>query len=87
MAKDKKRLVSVDKLHKKSIRKLALPQSSPNLIFTASKDKSIQLYDVKHESSVMHLIDAHDSPLNCLATIDHWLIASADDDGTVKVLF
>ncbi len=27
------------------------------------------------------------SPINCLATIDNWLISTADDEGVVKVIF
>ena len=60
MSKKKQRLVSAHKLHKKSIRKLAYPVNNSDLIFTASKDKSIKLTDLKHETSILTLEDAHE---------------------------
>ena len=57
--KKKERLVSAHKLHKKSIRKLAYPQNNSNMIFSASKDKSIKLTDLKHESNILTLEEAH----------------------------
>lgn len=57
--KKKQRLVSAHKLHKKSIRKLAYPTNNSDLIFSASKDKSIKLTDLKHEANILTLEDAH----------------------------
>ncbi len=59
LSKTKQRLVSARKLHKKSIRKIAHPVNNSDLIFTASKDKSIQLNDLKHESNVLTIEKAH----------------------------
>ena len=56
-----------------------------NLIFTVSKDKSLKLTDLKHEQNVLSMDKAHDNPINCLTVVDHWLIATADDDGWVKI--
>lgn len=82
---DKKRLLSAHKLHKKSIRKISYPENDKNLIFTASKDKSIKLTDLKKEENVLNIEKAHEKPINCLITVDNWLISSADDSGCVKV--
>lgn len=41
---------------------------------------------LKNKSSSPKLIYNQSSPINCLVTIDNWLIASADDDGAVKVI-
>ena len=59
MNKTQKRLVSAKKLHKKSIRKIAHPVNNSDLIFTASKDKSIQLNDIKHEANILTIEKAH----------------------------
>ncbi|RNA43412.1 WD repeat-containing 55-like [Brachionus plicatilis] len=85
VSKTKKRLVSAQKIHKKSIRKISFPVNNSNTVFTASKDKSIKLTDIKQESNILTIENAHESPINCLVTIDNWLIASADDDGAVKI--
>jgi len=60
LSKDKKRLVSVHKLHRKSIRKISTPENNNDLIFTASKDKSVKLTDLKQESTVLTLENAHE---------------------------
>jgi hypothetical protein len=60
LSKDKKRLVSAHKLHKKSIRKISTPENNNDLIFTASKDKSIKLTDLKQESTILTLEQAHE---------------------------
>jgi WD40 repeat protein len=58
-----KNLVSVQKIHSKSIRKISYPLNSSNLIFTASKDQSIKLTDFKQESNVLNLEEAHEYEL------------------------
>jgi WD40 repeat protein len=78
-------LISSHKLHKKSLRKITFPLNDSNLIFTVSKDKSLKLTDLKHEQNILSIETAHDNPINCLTIIDHWLIATADDDGCVKI--
>ena len=60
LSRKEKRLVSVHKLHKKSIRRIAYPLNNTDLIFTASKDKSIKLTDLKHEANVLTLEAAHE---------------------------
>jgi WD40 repeat protein len=64
--KKKQRLVRAHKLHKKSIRKLAHPTNNSDLIFSASKDKSIKLTDLKHESNILTLDEAHSYDINFL---------------------
>jgi WD40 repeat protein len=59
LSKKKKRLVSVQKLHKKSIRKIVFTENNTNLIFSASKDKSIKLTDLKQESNILTIEKAH----------------------------
>jgi WD40 repeat protein len=85
ISKKEKRLLKAQKLHKGSVRKLAYPQNNCDLIFTASKDKSLKLNDLKQESNVLTIENAHESPINCMITIDNWLIATGDDNGCVKV--
>lgn len=85
VSNEKKRLVSFYKLHKKSIRKIAFSHNDSNIVFSASKDKSIKLFDLKHETDVLNLEKAHEKPINTFTVIDHWLVASGDDDGCVKI--
>jgi WD40 repeat protein len=85
VSNERKRLVSVQKLHKKSIRKISFTQDDQNYMFTASKDKTIKLTDLNESKTIMTIENAHKKPINCLTTIDNWLLASADDNGCVKV--
>ncbi len=82
-----KRLVSVHKLHKKSIRKISFTNDNQNYMFTASKDKTIKLTDLTESKNILTIENAHKKPINCLTTIDNWLLASADDNGCVKASF
>ena len=59
-AKEKKRLVHVQKLHKKSIRKMAFAYNEAQHIFTASKDKSIKLTDLTQQTNLLTLEKAHE---------------------------
>lgn len=60
VSKTKKRLICAQKIHKKSIRKISFPANNSNIVFTASKDKSIKLTDIKQESNILTMENAHE---------------------------
>lgn len=70
--------------HKKCCRALSF-SSDGNLLFSASKDKSIKIVDMNTGALSQKIIKAHESPIYCLLPIDEYLIATGDDDGNFKV--
>ncbi len=60
LKEEKERIIGIKKFHKKSIRKIDYSAANSNHIFTASKDKSIKLNDLRHEQTVLHLEKAHE---------------------------
>ena len=60
LSEEKERIIGIKKFHKKSIRKIDYATNNSNHIFTASKDKSIKLSDLRHEQTVLHLEKAHE---------------------------
>ena len=53
-------MIHVQKLHKKSIRKIAFAENESQHMFTASKDKSIKLTDLNKEANLLTLEKAHE---------------------------
>ncbi|EDO47048.1 predicted protein [Nematostella vectensis] len=81
--KDSKMLMELNH-HKKPCRALAFSKDGLHL-FTASKDKSLQAIDM-NSGSIAHAIKkAHSCPVNCLKVISDHLVATGDDEGSVKV--
>ncbi|KAI9209286.1 WD40-repeat-containing domain protein, partial [Polychytrium aggregatum] len=70
--------------HKKSCRALAFSHNGDSL-YTASKDKSLQVLDSSTGKLKLRKADAHDDPLNCLLNLNENLLASGDDGGAVKI--
>lgn len=70
--------------HRKSCRAVKF-SSEGDILFTASKDKSIQVVDMETGSVSSKIAKAHDSPIYTIFPVDQYLLASGDDDGEVKV--
>ncbi|XP_064636952.1 WD repeat-containing protein 55-like isoform X2 [Lineus longissimus] len=70
--------------HKKACRKLKFSTSGERL-YTASKDKSLQIIDLNHGKVFHKFMKAHEAPIYSLLVIDDYQLVSGDDDGTVKV--
>ena len=62
-----------------------------NQIFSHSKKLTRKIHFFFFNSNIIQfgliIVIFKRAPINCLITIDNWLIASADDDGTIKVKF
>ncbi|KAI9140297.1 WD40-repeat-containing domain protein [Paraphysoderma sedebokerense] len=72
------------KHHKKSCRSVAFSHDG-NHLFTASKDKSIQMLDMATYKVVLKKGSAHDNPINKIINMDEKLLATGDEDGVVKI--
>ncbi|KXS18853.1 WD40 repeat-like protein [Gonapodya prolifera JEL478] len=72
------------KQHKKSCRSIGFSHDGTGL-YSASKDKSLLLTDVETGKVLGRKKDAHESPVNILLTLSETMIATGDDDGTVKL--
>lgn len=70
--------------HKKSCRAVKF-SSEGDILFTASKDRSIQVVDLETGAISNKISRAHDSPIYAILPVDEYLLASGDDDGEVKV--
>ncbi|XP_076330623.1 WD repeat-containing protein 55 [Tachypleus tridentatus] len=70
--------------HKKSCRALCFSEDG-TLLFSASKDKSLQVVDMNTGSVTSKMMNAHKSPIYSLLVIDNYLIATGDDDGYFKL--
>jgi WD40 repeat protein len=70
-------------IHSDSVRSLTF--NTMNLLATASKDRSLKLYDVNLEKPLAWKNKAHKYPINKLLTIDESIICTGDDQGCIKV--
>ncbi|XP_048774023.2 WD repeat-containing protein 55-like isoform X2 [Ostrea edulis] len=70
--------------HKKACRALRFSKDGIHL-YTASKDKSIQVVDLNTGSVKQKIKAAHSSPIYCLQVTGENFLASGDDDGHIKL--
>ncbi|XP_074641045.1 WD repeat-containing protein 55-like [Tubulanus polymorphus] len=70
--------------HSKSCRSLRFSDDGEKL-YTASKDKSIQIIDMGNGKTIKKMKKAHDSAIFCMEIIDDFKFATGDDDGNVKL--
>lgn len=71
-------------VHTKACRDIEFSKDG-HILFSTSKDKSIMLSDVNTGKLKQFYENAHDTPLYCLLVMDENLLASGDDNGTVKL--
>ncbi len=72
------------KLHKGNIRTLEF-DSTGRYLYSGGKDKSFKILDVEAESVKFTAAGSHDSPLYKIKPINEFLVATGDEDGTVKL--
>ncbi|KAL6470467.1 hypothetical protein MHYP_G00215860 [Metynnis hypsauchen] len=70
--------------HLKSCRKVAFSSDGEKL-FSVSKDKAVHIMDVEAGKLVTRIPKAHSKPINALRLVDENVIATGDDEGTLKV--
>ncbi|KPP69765.1 WD repeat-containing protein 55-like [Scleropages formosus] len=70
--------------HLKSCREVAFSQDGQKL-FSVSKDKSVHIMDAEVGKLVSRIPKAHSVPLSTMLLIDENLLATGDDNGTLKV--
>ncbi|XP_039264760.1 WD repeat-containing protein 55-like [Styela clava] len=71
------------RLSKKPLRSLTYSKDASG-IFVSSKAGSLRLFDIEVEKCSQVLMK-EESPSYCISVINHNLVASGDDDGTLKV--
>lgn len=70
--------------HQKACRGVQF-HSDGKLLFSISKDKSLQAIDLNVGAVVHKIPKAHDCPIYSLLVIDDYLAATGDDDGNLKI--
>ncbi|XP_060791856.1 WD repeat-containing protein 55 [Neoarius graeffei] len=70
--------------HLKSCRKVAFSSDGQKL-FSVSKDKAVHIMDVEAGKLVKRIPKAHSKPINALLLVDENVIATGDDEGTLKL--
>lgn len=77
-------LLHTHEIHSKAVRDIEFSADGRDL-FSASRDKSIVISDIETGKFKRFWDRAHDDPIYTLSVIDENLIASGDDEGTVKL--
>ncbi|XP_066502467.1 WD repeat-containing protein 55 [Hoplias malabaricus] len=70
--------------HLKSCRKVAFSSDGEKL-FSVSKDKAVHIMDVEAGKLVTRIPKAHSTSINALLLVDENVLATGDDEGTLKV--
>lgn len=81
---EENQLLYTHEVHSKAVRDIEFSSDGRDL-FSASRDKSIILSDCETGKFKRFWDGAHDEPIYTISVIDENLIASGDDDGTVKL--
>lgn len=71
--------------HKKSCRRVTFNREGDPTLFTASSDKSFCSVDLEQGSVVRRIKKAHDVALYSMYAINQNMVATGDDDGTLKL--
>ncbi|XP_066999095.1 WD repeat-containing protein 55 homolog isoform X2 [Anabrus simplex] len=77
-------VINTAELHMKACRDIEFSDDGSTL-FSSSKDLSIVSYDVEKDKFKNVYENAHEHPIYCMLVMDENLIASGDDEGTVKL--
>lgn len=77
-------LLYTHEIHTKAIRHIEFSQDGRD-IFSGSRDKSIMITDFETGKLKRFWDNAHEDPIYTLTVIDENLIASGDDEGTVRL--
>ncbi|XP_026883034.2 WD repeat-containing protein 55 [Electrophorus electricus] len=70
--------------HLKSCRKVAF-SSDGGKLFSVSKDKAVHIMDVEAGKLETRIPKAHSKPINALLLVDENMLATGDDEGTLKM--
>ncbi|KAF4077244.1 hypothetical protein AMELA_G00205810 [Ameiurus melas] len=70
--------------HLKSCRSVAFSSDGEKL-FSVSKDKAVHIMDVVAGKLIKRIPKAHSKPINALLVVDENVVATGDDEGTLKV--
>ncbi|XP_028998813.2 WD repeat-containing protein 55 [Betta splendens] len=70
--------------HMKSCRQVRF-SADGSKVFSVSRDKSVHLLDVERGQLLTRIRKAHESPINSLLVVDENVLATGDDEGTLKV--
>lgn len=81
---EENKLLYTHEVHSKAVRDIEFSKDGRDLI-SASRDKSIVISDFETGKFKRMWEKAHDEPVYSLTVVDENLIASGDDDGTVKL--
>ncbi|KAJ3162143.1 WD domain repeat-containing protein 55 [Geranomyces michiganensis] len=72
------------KLHKSSCRALDFA-SDGSVLYSGSKDRTLQVVNIETGSATLKKSKAHAEPINALLTLSDALVATGDDGGCVKI--
>ncbi|KAG5676316.1 putative Platelet-activating factor acetylhydrolase IB subunit beta [Polypedilum vanderplanki] len=81
---EENKLLYTHEIHSKAVRDVEFSVDGRGLI-SASRDKSIVISDLETGKFKKFWDNAHDDPIYTITVIDENLIASGDDEGTVKL--
>uniref|UniRef100_A0A8C1VPC2 WD repeat-containing protein 55 n=1 Tax=Cyprinus carpio TaxID=7962 RepID=A0A8C1VPC2_CYPCA len=70
--------------HLKSCRKVLFSADGQKL-FSVSKDKAVHILDAEAGKLLTRIPKAHNAPINALLLVDENIVATGDDEGTLKV--
>lgn len=71
--------------HMKSCRQVRF-STDGSQVYSVSRDKSVHVLDVERGQLVTRIRKAHESPINSLLVVDENLLATGDDEGSLKVV-
>lgn len=81
---DENVLVNTLELHVKAIRDIEFSDDG-KIIYSASKDRSLLLTDLQTGKFIRNYDKAHEQPICKMHVLDENLLATGDDDGTIKL--
>lgn len=81
---EENQLLNTHEIHRKGIRNIEFSSDGTDL-FSCSRDKSIVCTDFESGKFKRFWDKAHNEPIYTISVIDENLIASGDDEGTVKI--
>lgn len=81
---EENKLLYTHEIHSKAVRDIEFSSDGRDL-FSASRDKSIVVSDFETGKFKRFWDGAHDEPIYTITVIDENLVASGDDEGTIRI--